>query len=134
MQQRNYEGAFRVYNINWLRDLAKLISTLSLRSESDTWKNENPEYYEAIKNQFSELEYPYHFPAEEDFCRALNTLECWGLYLTASKSKMTEAQKKEMAEVIYRELPSESLWIKDAFGYLADMMHKAGYTFSKKEN
>ena len=126
-------GVSRVIVIDCLRDLSRLITTLSLRNESDTWKNENPKYYEAIKNEFSELEYPYNLPAEEDFCRALNTLENWGLYLTASKSKMTEAQKKKMAEVIYRELPSDSFWIKDAFGYFADVMNKAGYTFSNKE-
>ena len=103
-----------------------------LRNERKSWENKNPKYYETIKKEFSK--YPYRLPEEEDFYRALNTLECWGLYLTASKSKMTEAQKKEMAEVIYRELPSDSFWIKDAFGYLADVMYKAGYTFSKKEN
>lgn len=114
------------------KKFGKLITTLSLSNERKTWKNENPRYYETIKKEFSK--YPYNLPAEEDFCRALNTLEDWGLYLIASKSKMTEGQKKEMAEVIYRELPSESFWIKKAFGHFTDVMNRAGYTFFKKEN
>lgn len=132
MRQGDFIGVSSVNEINRLRDLLRLISLLSIHNERKTWKGQKQKYYLAIEKEFSK--YPYHLPAEEDFCRALNTLEDWGLYLKDSKSQMTEAQKKEMAEVIYRKLPSDSFWIKDAFGYLADVMYKAGYTFSKKEN
>lgn len=133
MAQRDFIGVSSEFEFNRLRDLSRLISLLSIHNARKTWKGKQQKYYPAIEEEFSKSKYSNRLPAEEDFCRALNTLEGWGLYLTASESKMTEAQKKEMAEVIYRELPSDSFWIKDAFGYLADVMNKAGYTFSKKD-
>ena len=131
-KQYDFIGVPRVYEIDRLKDLSRLITLLSLHNARKTWKGQKQKYYPAIEKEFSK--YPYHLPAEEDFCRALNTLEDWGIYLTASQNKMTEAQEKEMADVIYSKLPSESFWIKNAFGHLADVMNRAGYTFFKKEN
>lgn len=132
MAQRDFIGVSSESEFNRLRDLSRLISLLSIHNARKTWKGKQQKYYPFVKKEFSK--YPYNLPTEEDFCRALNTLEGWGLYLTALESKMTEVQKNEMAEVIYRKLPSESFWIKNAFGHLADVMNRAGYTFFKKEN
>lgn len=132
MRQRDFIGVTSESEFIRLKYLSTLITTLSLHNARKTWKGKQQKYYPFVKKEFSK--YPYNLPTEEDFCRALNTLEDFGLYLTALESKMTEAQKKEMAEVIYRELPSESFWIKKAFGHLGDVMNRAGYTFFKKEN
>lgn len=114
----------------WCQDFKRLIDCLSIQSEAGAWRGTNQKYFPILQKVFSKN--PFLLPTEEDFCRAMKTLQNWGIHITPMKHEITTKETEELTAIIYANLRTDSPWIKIAFRRLAEIFQMDGYTFSRK--